>query len=94
MGRKLYRWKVIPAPLPMIQLEAERNRRTYVISDQEEQNMLTAALEDGNTYIWLFIRIGRGGGAICVGMGPAQANFTVKKRYLLVQNFRVSCCDV
>ncbi len=58
MGRRLYRWKVIPAPFPMIKLEAERNQRTYVISDQEEQNLLAAALEDSNTYIWLFIRIG------------------------------------
>jgi integrase len=58
MGRSLYRWKVIPAPLPMIKLEAERNRRTYVISDEEEERLLKAALEDSNTYIWLFIKLG------------------------------------
>ncbi len=58
MGRRLYRWKVIPAPLPMIKLEAERNRRTYVISDEEEERLLKAALEDSNTYIWLFIKLG------------------------------------
>ena len=58
MGRRLHRWKVIPAPLPMIKLEAERNRRTYVISDDEEERLLNAALEDSNAYVWLFIRLG------------------------------------
>ncbi len=58
MGRRLYRWKVIPAPLPMIPLEAERNRRTYVITDEEEQKLLNAALADSNVYAWLFIKLG------------------------------------
>ncbi len=59
MGRRLHKWKVIPAALPMIKLEAERNRRTYVISDEEEEErLLNAALEDSNTYIWLFIKLG------------------------------------
>jgi integrase len=58
MGRRLYKWKVIPAVLPMIKLEAERNRRTYVISEEEEERLLNAALEDSNTYIWLFIKLG------------------------------------
>ena len=58
MARRLHRWKVIPAPLPMIKLEAERNWRTYVISGEEEQRLLQAALDDSNTYIWLFIKIG------------------------------------
>jgi integrase len=58
MGRRLHKWKVIPAALPMIKLEAERNRRTYVISDEEEERLLNATLEDSNTYIWLFIKLG------------------------------------
>ncbi len=58
MGRKLYRWKVIPAPLPMIKLETERNRRTYVITGDEEQKLLNAALADSNPYVWLFIKLG------------------------------------
>ena len=58
MGRKLYRWKVIPAPLPMIKLATERNRRTYVITDDEEQKLLKAALADSNVYAWLFIKFG------------------------------------
>jgi integrase len=58
MGRRLYRWKLIPAPLPMIALAAERNRRTYVISDVEKERLLEAALADSSTYVWLFIQIG------------------------------------
>ncbi len=58
MGRNLYRWKVIPAPLPMIKLETERNRRTYVITGDEEQKLLNAALADSNPYVWLFIKLG------------------------------------
>ncbi len=58
MGRNLYRWKVIPAPLPMIKLEKEQNRRTYVITDDEEQMLLNAALADSNPYVWLFIKLG------------------------------------
>jgi len=58
MSKRLHRWKVTPAPLPMIKLEAERNRRTYVISEEEEQMLLEAALKDSNLYIWLFIKLG------------------------------------
>ena len=58
MARKLYRWKVISAPLPMIKLETERNQRSYVITDEEEQRLLDAALADSNTYTWLFIKLG------------------------------------
>ena len=42
----------------MIKLEAERNRRTYVIDDEEEQKLLQGALDDSNAYIWLFIKLG------------------------------------
>ena len=58
MAKRLHKWKVIPTPLPMIKLEAERNRRTYVISDAEEERLLEAALQDGNSYVWLFIKLG------------------------------------
>jgi integrase len=58
MGRRLHRWRVITTPLPMIKLEAERNRRTYVIDDEEEQKLLQGALDDSNAYIWLFIKLG------------------------------------
>lgn len=57
MGRKLVRWKVIPSPLPMIELRKEHNERDYVISEGEERLLLDAALRDGNTYIWLFIKL-------------------------------------
>ena len=58
MARRLAQWKVIPAPLPMVKLDPERNRRTYVISENEEQRLLDAALADSNSYIWLFIKMG------------------------------------
>ena len=58
MGRRLFEWKRIPAPLPMIGLRSEDNRRTYVITDDEEHLLLVAALNDSNSYIWLFIKIG------------------------------------
>ena len=58
MARRLAQWKVIPAPLPMVKLDPERNRRTYVISENEEQRLLDAALADSNSYIWLFIKLG------------------------------------
>ena len=54
---RLYRWKVIPVPLPMIPLETEPNRRTYVIS-REEEALLGAALADSNTCVWPFITLG------------------------------------
>jgi integrase len=58
MGRRLAKWKVIPAPLPMIELQKERNVRDYVISVDEEQRLLTAAAADSHPYAWLFIKLG------------------------------------
>jgi integrase len=58
MGRRLVKWKVISAPLPMIELRKERNERDYVISEDEEQLLLAAAIRDSNPYIWLFIKLG------------------------------------
>ena len=58
MSRRLVRWKVTPAPLPMVKLEREDNVRKFVISDDEERRLLAAAREDSNPYIELFIRLG------------------------------------
>ncbi|MBW8056282.1 MAG: tyrosine-type recombinase/integrase, partial [Nitrospira sp.] len=58
MGRRLAEWKLIPAPPPMVRLRKERNARTYVISDEEEANLLRAALADSSSYVWLFIKLG------------------------------------
>jgi integrase len=58
MGRKLYKWRVIASPLPMISLQKERNERDYVISEDEEQALLRAAIRDSNPYVWLFIKLG------------------------------------
>jgi integrase len=58
MGRKLVKWKVISSPLPMIELRKEHNARDYVISEDEEQLLLEAALRDSNPYIWLFLKLG------------------------------------
>ena len=58
MGRKLVKWKVISSALPMIELRKEHNARDYVISSDEEQLLLEAALRDSNPYIWLFIKLG------------------------------------
>ena len=58
MSRRLYEWKVVPAPLAMIKLESEDNARDYVISHDEEVKLLEAVLNDSNAYIWLFIKVG------------------------------------
>jgi integrase len=58
MGRRLHEWGNIPVDLPMVSLKREHNRRTYVISAEEENRLLRAALEDSNNYVWLFIKIG------------------------------------
>jgi len=58
MSRRLVRWKVIPAPLPMVELTREYNTREFVISDDDERLMLDAADQDLTTHIGLFIRLG------------------------------------
>jgi|AP95_1055475.scaffolds.fasta_scaffold51757_1 integrase len=58
MSRRLVRWKVIPALLPMVELTREYNIREFVFSDDEERRMLKAADQDSATYIGLFIRLG------------------------------------
>ncbi len=58
MGRKLVKWKVISSPFPTLELRKEHNARDYVISEDEEQLLLEAALRDSSPYIWLFIKLG------------------------------------
>lgn len=58
MGRRLVEWKTIPAQMPMVKLKKESNRRTHIISAEEEEKLLDAALQDSNSYIWLFIKMG------------------------------------
>ena len=58
MGRRLQAWHVLTNGLPPVKLEPEHNRRTYVISEDEEAKLLAAALQDSQPYLWLFIRIG------------------------------------
>src|SRR5262249_14501235 len=57
MGRKLVKWKAISPSLHMIELRKEHNERDYVISEDEEQFLVDAALRDSNPYIWLFIKL-------------------------------------
>lgn len=58
MGRKLLEWQVIGAGLPPVKLERERNERTYVITNDEETELLAAALQDPHPYVWLFVKLG------------------------------------
>ncbi len=58
MGRRLARWETIPTPLPMIELIRADDHRGRVLSVTEEGALLDAALEDSNSYVWLFIKIG------------------------------------
>jgi integrase len=60
MARRLYEWKLVRDPLPIVKLEAEHNRREYVLSPDEETRLLDAALNDSNTHIWLFIKFALG----------------------------------
>jgi integrase len=70
----------------MIKLEPERNRRTYVISGEEEQKLLDAALQDSNAFVWLFIRLGLATGLRHAEMLSACfANFDPTRRRLRVR---------
>lgn len=60
MAGRLLAWKDITRPLPAVSLEEEDNARDYVITTGDESGLLTAALADVNTYIWLFIKAGLG----------------------------------
>lgn len=58
MAAKLYEWGLVDAPMPMIKLEGERNRREYVLDREGKNALLESALRDSNSRIWLFIMIG------------------------------------
>ncbi len=70
----------------MIKLETERNRRTYVITDDEEQKLLKAALADSNVYAWLFIKFGLATGLRHAELLTARfENFDPDRRRLKVK---------
>ena len=86
MGRRLAEWGAIPVQPPMIALKREDNRRTYVISADEEQRLLKAALADSNSYIWLFIKLGLATGLRHSEMLNARfENFKPTRRRLRVK---------
>ena len=58
MGNRLAARGQIPSSLPMIKLEQPENRRLRVLAHEEESALLNAALEDSNSHLWLFIKIG------------------------------------
>ena len=58
MARRLFERGKLRAPMPMITLGPEDNRRDYVLDDDEIDRLLDAALKDSNGYIWLFIVMG------------------------------------
>ena len=58
MANKLFEWREIKTPMAMIKLEAENNRRDYVLTSDEKAALLEAALQDSNPRIWLFIMMG------------------------------------
>jgi integrase len=59
MGNTLYREKRIRKPLATLDgLGTPDNRREYVLSRNEKENLLDAALKDSNTRIWLFVMMG------------------------------------
>ncbi len=49
---------VIPAPFKMPKLGQVENRREYILPIEAESELLAAALNDSNPYIWLFIKLG------------------------------------
>ena len=60
MARRLLKWGKIKTPLPMLKLSDPDNRRTYVLSNDEEEALLGVALQDSNTRIHLFIKLALG----------------------------------
>ncbi len=58
MGYRLADQGRIPSPLPMIKLKEPDNRRNRVLTHDEEHLLLDAALQDGNPYSWLFVKMG------------------------------------
>lgn len=62
MANRLTKLGATDAPLPFIKLRRVENRRNVVLSIEEEGALLAAALNDPNTYIWLFLKLGLGTG--------------------------------
>lgn len=58
MGRQLCNSGIIPTPPPMVRIGRLNNRREFIFSASEETALLEAASQDGNPYIWLFIKVG------------------------------------
>ncbi len=58
LGYRLADQGKIPSPLPMIKLKEPDNRRNRVLTHDEENLLLEAALQDSNPYSWLFVKIG------------------------------------
>ena len=58
MGNRLADQGKVPSPFPMIKLKEPDNRRNRVLTHEEEDALLKAALMDTNPYSWLFIKIG------------------------------------
>jgi integrase len=57
MARRLHEWKFVSEPLPLMTGQREDNQREYVLTLEQEEDLLRAALADSNTYLWLFIKI-------------------------------------
>lgn len=58
VAAKLYEWGFVKAPMAMIKLEKENNRREYVLDREGKNALLESALRDSNSRIWLFIMVG------------------------------------
>lgn len=58
MGHRLSDQGIIPSPFPMIKLQEPDNRRNRVLTHKEESVLLEAALDDSNSFSWLFVRLG------------------------------------
>ncbi|MBT4710390.1 MAG: site-specific integrase [Alphaproteobacteria bacterium] len=58
MGNRLHEWGVTPAPFAKVKLESEHNQRDFVLSHDQERQLLDAALQDSNPFVHLFVRVG------------------------------------
>ncbi len=58
MGYRLADQGKIRSPFPMIKLKEPDNRRSRVLTHDEEGLLLAAASRDSNPYIWLFVKVG------------------------------------
>ncbi len=86
MARRLVEWRVTSIVLPMVKLEVEDNQRKRVISAEEEKRLLEAALQDSNSYVWFFIRMGLATGLRHTELLTARFDgFNAKARRLRVK---------